>query len=145
MFHLHPNPIAVSALIAAIGSISPAQAQIRSNDGASGPPIVVERCSIVSRSVLQDPFNGLRQDIVTGVDLRLKNVGRIPAAVVVVVVRYQGSTQTIVSRGTFAPDAAFERTLTVFAGNSAGSSDASCRVSSVLASDGSTWNAPDRS
>lgn len=107
---------------------------------ANDAPIKIERCAVTIRSVLQDPFNGLRAEFATGLAIRFLNLRRVTATAVRISVRYQGSSETIAERGAFAGGVPIERTFATFAGNLSGGESAACRVTSVTFADGTQWN-----
>lgn len=132
----------VITMVVALPLTSCVAAAEQRSAGADASPIRIERCAVLSRSVLQDPLNGLRMEFVSGIAVRLRNIGRTSVASVNMMFGYQGSSRTIVDRGTFAPGSSVDRTYETFAGMTSGSDVAACRVVSVTFTDGTIWKTP---
>ncbi len=101
----------------------------------------LERCAVQTRSVLQDPLNGLRVDFVSGLVLRFVNLSRVQATLVRFTVRYQGSIETVTDRGAFATGIPVEHTFAAFAGTVYGAEAARCSIVWATYADGSSWSA----
>jgi hypothetical protein len=130
--------IAASSIVAGVVFVAPAAAPAGQSGGER--PIRIERCAVESRTLLTDPFNSIRTNLVTGISVRFTNLRDVAATRLTIVVRYAGSSESIAERGAFAGGRPFDRTVPAFTGDAYAGASADCRLASAAFADGTTWD-----
>jgi len=130
------------ALLLGVGMVCPHPALgAPSSQVQAAAPIRIERCAVNVRSFLQDPFNGMRMNFVSGISLRFVNVRDVAATRVNISLHYQGATETMVAGGTFAAGDLIDRDVAAFSAALYAGPSPNCSVTSATFADGSTWSA----
>lgn len=121
----------------------------RGSAGRAGPlatpatdlPVRIEHCDVLSREVLQDPFNALPRNYVNGVAVRFANLRSTNATSVTLRLRYEGTTESVSLHGSYAANVAVDHTFGNFDGMISGNAKAVCELAAVTFADGATWAA----
>jgi hypothetical protein len=103
-------------------------------------PIRIERCAVIGRAESRDPFNALPENYVSGIAIRFASLRAAPATLVRFRVRYEGSSDTVVERGTFTANVPIQRVFPSFSGSFIDGDTASCTALSATFGDGSAWS-----
>jgi hypothetical protein len=134
-----PLRLAAAVLVAALACARPAPAP--GGESLADGPIRIERCAVDSRTLLADPFNSARTNLVTGVSMRFTNLRDVAATRLTVALRYAGSAESVAARGTFPPGRPVDESVPAFVGAAYVGPSADCRVTTAAFADGTTWGA----
>ncbi len=133
------NVVALTSLAAATLTAAPLVASAQQTAYAVSP-VSVNTCTLNAGDILTPYPSTVRNS--AGLNVSFTNTSSAPIAGVEIVANYNGQTETIDDRGTFAPNAVVNHDLAMFRDAVYSGGAAACSVAKVDFADGSSWAAP---